>query len=127
MENDKLLAGMASYMPTKSVILSGAGIYKRGQILQLVSTDAKGVDTVKVFDGALAVAPVGGNPGTPASLPYGILADEEVDTASGPRPASAFTSGEFNMDAVRIDGTLKPMDYQGVLADAGIFLKRVRG
>ncbi|MFC3802813.1 hypothetical protein [Cohnella sp. GCM10012308] len=108
---DDLFAG-PPHIAAKGVVISGAGTYKRGQILQYVSTDAAGVDTVKAY--------VGGT----NDAPYAILADPVVVVTTTAR-ASAYLSGEYNLAALRIDGTIAVKDHVEKLRKVGLIVKTV--
>lgn len=109
---DNLIAGMVAPFPAKGVVLQGAGTFVRGQLVQYVSTDTAGVDTVKPYVG-------GAN-----DVPYGVLADPSVVVTTTKR-ASVYLGGEFNLAALIIDGTIAVKDHVEKLRKVGIIAKTV--
>jgi hypothetical protein len=108
---DNLFAG-PPHVIAKGVIFQGSGTFKRGQLVQYVSTSAAGVDTVKPY--------VGGETDTP----YGVLADPVVIVTTT-QPASIYLSGEYNLAALRIDGTIAVKDHVEKLRQVGLIVKTV--
>lgn len=115
---DKLIAGMVGPFITVSVIVRAGGIRERGTVLGVVDQTEDGTWIVDVVDSTATDG---------SETPFGILADPEVDATTEDVRATAFTSGEFNRDALIFGGTDTVDMHELAMRNVGLHTKRVVG
>ncbi|OWA36766.1 hypothetical protein B9G55_01410 [Saccharibacillus sp. O16] len=112
-EYDRLFGGFVQPVPSKGIILTGGGIYVRGQVLALVSVE-NSIETMTAVDSTAA--------GTLAK-PYAVLGDVIVDTTAGDAPAAAYFAGEFAADGLVFKGTDTVDMFVTAMREKGMIVK----
>ncbi|MHB0864750.1 head decoration protein [Paenibacillus sp. SEL3] len=119
---DNLYAGGVEPKTVIAIIVkAGSGVVKRGTVLgresQLAETDP--------YAGTPITVPVDSSKTGGIENPYCILADEEVDATTKDARAVAYTSGEFNRDALKFGGTDTVAKHEVAMRNIGLITKRV--
>lgn len=119
---DNLYAGGVEPKTVIAIIVkAGSGVVKRGTVLgresQLAETDP--------YAGTPVLAPVDSTKTDGTQNPYCILADEEVDATTKDARAVAYTSGEFNRDALKFGGNDTVAKHEVAMRNIGLITKRV--
>lgn len=110
---DNLLGGGVQPMVAKGIFIQGGGVYKRGTVMALVSSD-NGVETL---------TPVTSGGAGALSDPYAVLADVEIDTANGPVAASVYLTGEFSHRGLIFQGTDTVDTFVSAMREKGMIVK----
>ncbi|MFD5019982.1 head decoration protein [Paenibacillus sp. NPDC058367] len=116
---DNLIAGMVEKFVTQSVIIEQAAgaIYTRGTVLARTGFATDGTWICKIVNSAA----------TPASekVPVAVLSDVEVDATITQQRATAYTSGEFNRNALKFGGADTITTHEAALNNTKLYTKRV--
>lgn len=118
---DKLIAGMVEDFVTQSIIIEQAAgaVFDRGSVMARTGFAADGTWICTIVDSASAVEG--------ATLPKGVLVDDEIDATIADQRATIYVSGEFNRAALKFGGTDTIATHEAALNDAKLYTKRVVG
>ncbi|TVX93040.1 head decoration protein [Paenibacillus agilis] len=116
---DNLIAGMVQPIVTQSIVINQAAgaKYDRGTVLARTGFEVDGTWICTIVNSAATAAE--------AKVPVGVLADVEVDATLTKQRATAYTSGEFNREALKFGGTDSIAIHEAALNNAKIYTKRV--
>lgn len=119
---DELLAGGVSPVVAIAIIVkAGSGKITRGTVLGVLDQ----VEETDLYAGTPITVPVDSTKTDGREEPYAILADPEVDATTKDVRAVAYTSGEFNRDALKFGGTDKVAQHETAMRKIGLITKRV--
>lgn len=117
--HDNLIAGMVQPIVTQSIIINQAAgaLFSRGTVLARTGFTADGTWICTIVNSAAVPAL--------EKVPVAVLADVEVDATTVLQRATAYTSGEFNRNALKFGGTDTIATHEAALNNAKLYTKRV--
>lgn len=120
--HDDLFAGGVLPVGAIAIIVkSGSGVIKRGTVLGILEQ----LPENNLYAGTPITAPVDSTKTDGREEPYAILADTEIDATTNDVRAVAYTSGEFNRDALKFGGSDEVAQHEIAMRKIGIITKRV--